>query len=327
MPRPPNLLFVISDDQSWRDTGIGGERTVRTPAFDRSAREGVRFTHAFCASPSCTPSRSAVLTGRHIWQIGEAGGRYGSLPKKFPVFPHLLQAAHYRTGFARKGWGPGECPAGGLASHPLGREYNEKLLTPRPHPALDARDYAENFHAFLRDRPAGAPFFFWFGATGPHRVYEKGAGRKAGKRLADVTVPPHWPDTAEVRSDLLDYALEIDCFYAQLAQMIAPLETLGELDHTLVVVTGDNGTPFPRAKTTPLRSRRAHTSRGALARPHPRRPRGRRLRKPPRLRTDLPRSRRHRCAGADHRPQPPARADVARRRARRPDARRGLPWP
>lgn len=168
MPRPPNLLFVISDDQSWRDTGIGGERTVRTPAFDRSAREGVRFTHAFCARPSCTPSRSAVLTGRHIWQIGEAGGRYGSLPKKFPVFPHLLQAAHYRTGFARKGWGPGECPAGGLASHPLGREYNEKLLTPRPHPALDARDYAENFQAFLRDRPAGAPFSF--GSAPPGRI-------------------------------------------------------------------------------------------------------------------------------------------------------------
>lgn len=250
LPRPPNILFVISDDQSWRDTGSGGERTVRTPAFDRIAREGVRFTRAFCASPSCTPSRSAVLTGRHIWQIGEAGVLYGTLPKEFPVFPHLLQAAGYHTGFTGKGWGPGEWPAGGLTRHPLGREYNEKLITPPPHPALDARDYAENFTAFLRDRPAGTPFFFWFGATEPHRVYEKGSGLKAGKRLADVTVPPYWPDTEEVRSDLLDYALEIDWFDAQLAKMIARLETLGELEHTLVVVTSDNGMPFPRAKTT-----------------------------------------------------------------------------
>lgn len=63
MPRPPKILFGISDDQSWRDTRIGRERRVRTPAFDRIAREGGRFTHAFCASPSCTPSRSAVRTG------------------------------------------------------------------------------------------------------------------------------------------------------------------------------------------------------------------------------------------------------------------------
>ena len=248
--RPPNILFAISDDQSWRDTGINGERTVNTPAFDRIAREGVQFTHAFCASPSCTPSRSAVLTGRHIWQIGEAGVLYGTLPKEYPVFPHLLQAAGYHTGFTGKGWGPGDWQAGGLTHPPIGREYNEKLVAPPPHPAIDARDYAENFNAFLRDRPAGAPFFFWFGATEPHRVYEKGSGLKAGKRLADVTVPPYWPDTAEVRSDLLDYAHEIDWFDTQLAKMLAKLEALGELDHTLVVVTSDNGMPFPRAKTT-----------------------------------------------------------------------------
>jgi N-sulfoglucosamine sulfohydrolase len=55
-PRP-NILFVITDDQSWRDTGIAGSRIVHTPAFDRVAREGAHFTHSFCASPSCTPSR------------------------------------------------------------------------------------------------------------------------------------------------------------------------------------------------------------------------------------------------------------------------------
>jgi uncharacterized sulfatase len=248
--RPPNILFVITDDQSWRDTSISGERTVHTPAFDRIAREGVRFTHAFCASPSCTPSRSAVLTGRHIWQIGEAGVLYGTLPKEFPVFPHLLQAAGYHTGFTGKGWGPGDWQAGGLTTRPIGREYNDKLFAPPPHPAIDARDYAENFNAFLRDRPAGSPFFFWFGATEPHRVFEKGSALKAGKRLADVTVPPYWPDTAEVRSDLLDYAQEIDWFDTQLAKILAKLEAVGELDNTLIVVTSDNGMPFPRAKTT-----------------------------------------------------------------------------
>jgi PBP4 family serine-type D-alanyl-D-alanine carboxypeptidase len=246
----PNILFVISDDQSWRDTGAEGSRLVRTPAFDRVAREGARFTHAFSASPSCTPSRSAVLTGRHIWQIGEAGLLYGTLPPAHPPFTHALQDAGYFVGFTGKGWGPGEWAAAGLPRPPLGKEYNGRLQSPAPHAALDPRDYAANFEDFLRERPAGAPFFFWFGPTEPHRVFEAGVGVRAGKRTADVKVPPYWPDTEEVRRDLLDYAHEVDVLDAQLARVLAKLEAAGELDRTLIVVTSDNGMPFPRAKTT-----------------------------------------------------------------------------
>lgn len=244
----PNILFVISDDQSWRDTSIAGNQTVRTPAFDRVAREGVWFTHSFAASPSCTPSRSAVLTGRHIWQIGEGGVLYGTLPAAYPPFTHALQDAGYFTGWTGKGWGPGEWEPGGLPRHPIGREYNRRVHAPAVSESLDPRDYAANFADFLRDRPAGTPFFFWLGATEPHRAYEKGAGVRAGKRLADVVVPSYWPDTPEVRSDLLDYAHEIDWFDAQLAKVLAQLEAAGELDRTIVVVTSDNGMPFPRAK-------------------------------------------------------------------------------
>mgnify|MGYP001573229754 CR=1 FL=1 len=119
---------------------------------------------------------------------------------------------------------------------------------PPLHETLDARDYAANFEDFLQDRPAGAPFFFWLGATEPHRVYEQGVGARWGKRASAVTVPAYWPDTPEIRSDLLDYAHEIEWFDAQLVRVLARLEQLGELDNTLVVVTSDNGMPFPRAK-------------------------------------------------------------------------------
>jgi N-sulfoglucosamine sulfohydrolase len=248
--RRPNILFAIADDQSWAHTSINSCAYVKTPAFDRVAREGMRFNHAYCASPSCTPSRSSVLTGRHIWQIGEGGVLYGTLEKAYPPFPHLLTDAGYFTGWTGKGWGPGDWEAGGFRRHPIGREFNQKMMNPRPHETIDARDYAANFAAFLTERPAGAPFFFWFGATEPHRVYEQGAGIRAGKRRRDVTVPSYWPDTDEVRSDLLDYAHEIEWWDGHLARMLAKLETLGELDNTIVVVTSDNGMPFPRAKTT-----------------------------------------------------------------------------
>ncbi|MEO7652666.1 MAG: sulfatase-like hydrolase/transferase, partial [Bryobacteraceae bacterium] len=82
----PNILFAIADDQSWPHAGAYGDKVVRTPAFDRVAREGVLFTHSFSASPSCTPSRSAVLMGRHVWQLEEAGVLYGTIDPKYPIF-------------------------------------------------------------------------------------------------------------------------------------------------------------------------------------------------------------------------------------------------
>ena len=79
-------------------------------------------------------------------------------------------------------------------------------------------------------------------------MYEQGSGVRAGKRLQDVEVPPYLPDCEEVRSDLLDYALEIEWFDTHLGRMLDRLEGMGELENTIVVVTGDNGLPFPRAK-------------------------------------------------------------------------------
>ena len=126
--KPPNILFALADDQSWLHTGASGDRNVNTPNFDRIAREGTRFNHSYCASPSCTPSRSAILTGRHIWQTGEGGVLYGTLPPQIPLFPQLLADAGYHTGFTGKGWGPGEWQAGGLARHPIGKEYSRRKL-------------------------------------------------------------------------------------------------------------------------------------------------------------------------------------------------------
>lgn len=244
----PNILFAFADDQSWPHASALGDNVVRTPVFDRVAGEGVTFTHSFAACPSCTPSRSAVLTGRHVWQVGQGGVLYGTLPGEHPLYTHLLEDAGYHVGNTGKGWGPGNWRAGGLKRRPTGKEYNNRLLREPVAEGIDARDYAANFEEFLADRPAGAPFCFWFGCTEPHRVYQNGIGLKSGKRLEDVEVPPFWPDVDVVRGDMLDYYCEIEWFDAQLGRMIAKLEQIGELDNTLVIVTSDNGMPFPRAK-------------------------------------------------------------------------------
>ena len=89
----PNILFCISDDQSYAHTGANGDKVVKTPAFDRVAREGIRFLNAFCDAPTCGPSRSAILTGQPIWRLEEAGNIHSTLPDKFLTYAELLQQA------------------------------------------------------------------------------------------------------------------------------------------------------------------------------------------------------------------------------------------
>lgn len=245
----PNILFVINDDQSYPHASAYGSSMVETPSFDRIAREGVLFTNAYVASPGCSPSRAAFLTGRYPWQIEEAGTHASSFPTEYLVFPDLLEQAGYWVGYTGKGWGPGDWEASGRTRNPAGPAFNQHRLE-SPVEGTSPVDYAANFGEFLAQRPGDAPFYFWFGANEPHRTYAPGAGLNSGKRLEQAEVPPYLPDTPEVRSDLLDYALEIEWADSHLGRMLEMLEEAGELDNTLVIVTSDNGMPFPRAKAT-----------------------------------------------------------------------------
>jgi uncharacterized sulfatase len=245
--KAPNILIAIADDQSYPHCSAYGCTFVKTPGFDKVAKRGVLFKNGYAASAGCSPSRAALLTGRHSWQLAEAGTHASSFPKTYTVFPDLLRQAGYWTGHTGKPWGPGNWKISGWKHNPAGPAFNDKKLTP-PTAGIGKIDYAANFKEFLKQRPKGQPFCFWYGGQEPHRGYTKGAGLKAGKKLKDVQVPPFLPDTEEVRSDLLDYAQEIEWFDQHLGQMLQLLEEMGELDNTLVIVTADNGMSFPRAK-------------------------------------------------------------------------------
>src|SRR5688572_16115226 len=108
-PAPrPNVLVCIADDWSWPHAGAYGDKVVKTPAFDRIAAEGALFTRAFCAAPSCTPSRAAILTGQAPHRLEAGGNLWGFLPPKFPVYTDQLEAAGYVVGIQGKGWSPGK---------------------------------------------------------------------------------------------------------------------------------------------------------------------------------------------------------------------------
>ena len=244
----PNILIAIADDQSYPHTGIYGFAEIQTPAFDYVAQNGVLFHNAFVAAPQCSPSRAAMLTGKNIWELEEAGTHASNFPKKFKVFTEVLDAEGYFVGYTGKPWGPGNWEVSGRKQNPVGKPYNRHQLTNRPTEGIRANDYAQNFKDFYNQKEEGSPFVFWYGAFEPHRVYEYQSGIKAGKNIEAVKVPDFLPDTDVVRNDILDYILEIEHFDNQLHQMIQFLKEKGELENTLILVTADNGMPFPYAK-------------------------------------------------------------------------------
>lgn len=244
----PNILFCISDDQSWEHASAYGDTVVETPNFDRIAKEGILFSHAYTAAPSCAPSRAGILTGQEMWRLEEGGLLFGALPEKFPVFPRLLEESGYSTGYTGKGYQPANHDLEGHWSRPIGDAYNDIRHDTPDH--INSSDYAANFAAFLDSRAPAQPFFFWYGASEPHLPYETGIGQRHGISPEDIGVPEFLPDVDVVRRDMSDYYYEIQWQDVQLGKMLDHLEQRDLLENTLIVVTSDNGMPFPRAKTT-----------------------------------------------------------------------------
>ena len=244
----PNVLLAISDDQSFPHAGCYGDSAANTPHFDRLAKSGALFWRAYAGSPGCSPSRAALLTGRHHWQIEHAGTHASSFSHRFAVYPDLLEQAGYFVGYTGKGWGPGNFKAGGRQRNPAGAAFARHKLESRPTTGIRNLDYAANFEDFLQQKPEGQPFCFWYGASEPHRAFEAGSGERDGGKIERAKPPGFLPDTREVREDLLDYYREVQHFDEHLGKMLDVLEARGELGNTLVIATSDNGMAFPRAK-------------------------------------------------------------------------------
>ncbi|QNN25468.1 sulfatase [Planctomycetales bacterium ZRK34] len=226
----PNIVFAFADDWGYPHAGVYGDDIVKTPAFDRVAREGVLFANAFVDVPSCTPSRGAVLSGQQFYRLRQAANLWSTMPSDIPLYTDLLSDAGYHVGFSRKGWSPGKLEPGGRKINPAGKPYR-------------------TFEQFLNKRTKGQPFCYWWGSHEPHRPYKPGSGRAAGIDVDRIKPYPCMPNVPAVREDIADYYGEVQQFDDQVAALIAQLEKIGELDNTIIVVSGDHGMPFPRCKS------------------------------------------------------------------------------
>jgi arylsulfatase A-like enzyme len=226
--RRPNILFVLADNWAWPHAGALGDPMAQTPAFDRIAREGVVFNHAFCPVPSCSPTRSSLLTGRAAHQLADAASLWSKFDRSHRVFTSLLRLGGYEVGFAGKGWSPGNFKDFGWTENPVGREHR-------------------SFEVFLKQREAKRPFFFWLGNvdSARHRWRYEPAGW-AGLDPAKLKVPPEFPDDPATRTTLMAYYASVRQMDRGIGEEIARLEKLGLLEDTIVIYTSDNGWQMPR---------------------------------------------------------------------------------
>ncbi len=270
----PNILFAFADDwgryaSAYKE--VEGLDTLNsllnTPNFDRVAEEGVLFTNAFAPAPSCTPCRSSILSGRYFWECGLGAILHGAVwDDSIPSYPLLLEDAGYHIGFSYKAWYPGRprnAPYGGERTEYKSAGYSFKKFSQNV-TQLKGRygvegakeklleEVTKNFDTFLQARPEGRPFCYWFGPSNTHREWEKGSGKDLwGLNPDDLKgrLPGYLPDVHEVREDVCDYMGEAMAFDASLGAILDKLESIGELDNTLVVVSGDHGIPgMPRGK-------------------------------------------------------------------------------
>ena len=270
----PNILFLFADD--WgryasilRETEGPGtiNDVVETPNFDRIAKEGVFFRNAHVSAPSCTPCRSALLTGQHFWRTNTGSILRGAVwDASLPSYPPLLQDAGYHIGYTHKVWGPGT-----PANSPFTKEQNfgkrggkfnqfsqnaTKSIAAGKSPEEAKAELLEesrgNFADFLDARKGDAPWTYWFGPTNVHRKWIKGSGKALWGIDPDLLkgkMPPYLPDVPEVREDLADYFGEIKAWDAGIGVLLEELGKRGEKENTLIVISGDHGAPgFPHGK-------------------------------------------------------------------------------
>lgn len=236
-PQRPNVVYIHSHDTGRYVQPYGAP--VAMPNYQRIADEGVLFRQAFCAGPTCSPSRAALLTG----QWAHFSGMLGLAHRGFRLnderrhLAHTLKSAGYDTALA----GIQHVAAGPDGPARLG--YDAVLGKPSVAAAV-----AAEYIAGRRDT-GGRPFFLDVGSFETHRargIWHHDDGPKGDPR--HVRPPAPLPDTPETRQDMADFYESARTLDRKVGVVLGALDAAGIAEDTLVICTTDHGIAFPRMK-------------------------------------------------------------------------------
>ena len=251
----PNIVFVLADDLGWTDLACQGSKYYETPAIDRLAAQGLRFTHGYTCGPNCQPTRAALMSGQYgprtgVYTVGGTDRFDSTMRPLVPVenvtrlapsvvtVAESLKKAGYATAIFGK-WHLGEDPE----HHPSAQGFDEAIVTMGKHfkfnttPKVEVPDdvYLADF---LTDRAVDfierrreAPFFLYvthFAVHSPHHA-------KPDKEAAFKDKPAAGGHHSPV------YAGMIASVDESVGRIVATLDRLGLSSNTLVIFSSDNG--------------------------------------------------------------------------------------
>lgn len=241
--KPPNIVVFLADDHGWDIAGCYGNRAIRTPNIDRLATEGMRFTRAFAASPTCSPSRAILYTGLHSARNGLMGNHTGTRTGLKSI-AHYLKAQGYRTVLANKTHVKPvevfdfEYVKATLPDPPAGkRQYRLE--------GLDTQEIDRLLAEHARNR-ADRPLCLILADSAPHVTWEKNRDYDPAK----LPLPPIAVDTPKTRAALANYYQDITTADRHLGEVLNSLRMHGFEDKTLTIYTSDQGPEWPRSKWT-----------------------------------------------------------------------------
>lgn len=241
-PRP-NIILYLADDHGWNLAGCYGQPAIQTPNLDSLARQGMRFTRAFAASPTCSPSRAIIYTGLHSARNGLMGNHTGCRPGVKSI-AHYLKDHGYRVVLANKTHvQPPEV---------FDFEYVKAALPPVPgrlrryrQEGLDTRIVDSLLEEHARNR-AGQPLCLICADNGPHVVWEKNQIYKPEA----LPLPPITVDTPITRKAMANYFQDITSTDRRLGEVMASAAKYGFASNTMFIYSSDQGPEWPHSKWT-----------------------------------------------------------------------------
>jgi arylsulfatase A-like enzyme len=259
----PNVVFIMADDLGYADLSITGSRHIRTPAIDSIGQQGVFVEQGYSSTPICSPTRTALLTGRYAQRlaigleepIGSAMPPGARVPHDQPTLASVFKARGYRTGLLGK-WHLGPPPESGPLRYGYdhflgivegGADYFLHRLTMGGKPAgtgLVENDKVIERPGYLTDvlgdeavrlieAPGDQPFFLSLHFTAPHWPWEGREDEALARRIGNSF---HYDG-----GSLAKFREMVEAMDQNVAKVLAALERSGKADNTIVVFTSDNG--------------------------------------------------------------------------------------
>lgn len=266
--RRPNVIFIFADDLGWGDLGVYGSLHHSTPNLDALAAGGVRFTHGYAASPTCSPTRIALYTGRYPGRL-TAGleeplttrDEHHGIPHEHPTLPSLLKDAGYRTAMIGKwhcGWLPWFSPIKAGFEEFFGNldgvmDYYSHIdsaglpdLYEGETPVEEVGYYTDivtdRASDYLRRADPDTPFYLQINYTAPHWPWEGPGDTETSAKVTSAADKDALAALFHFDGGSLEtYRRMVESLDAGVGRVLATLDDVGLADDTIVVFASDNG--------------------------------------------------------------------------------------